>query len=34
MAVNCTPSFEEIAFTDSLTALQAAVEGVADYAKR
>ena len=31
MAVNCTPSFEEIAFTDSLTALQAAVEGVADY---
>jgi poly(3-hydroxyalkanoate) synthetase len=31
MAVNCPPSFEEIALTDSLTAFSAVVDGVADY---
>lgn len=31
MAVTCPPSFEEIAFTDSMTALTAAIDGVADY---
>ena len=31
MATGCVPSFEEIAFTDSMTAWTAAADGVAEW---